>query len=366
MPCASTRSPRSRHTRCARDDSAGTVTLEHRRARRSPSGSTRSASTSTAPTARPSSRRPPTETAGRGRTPRSTTPSPSAAAVRQEDAFFGLGEKTGRHNRRGRDFTIWNTDVLDPYLSLEFTAGLDPDDPRADRTSTEFDPYYVTIPFFYHQSRPSGAMSASFVDNGYRSHLDFAGREEYAVQVEGGQYTEYVFAGPSMADILEAYTWLTGRMAVPPLWALGYHQCRWFRYDQDGIEDARRPTPRARHPVRRHVAGHRVHGRLPGLHLGPRLVPRPAGDAEAVVRQRVQGHHDHRPRREVRPGLPGLRPGGRGGRAVPHRGRRRLHRPGVARQHRVPGLRDPGGARLVGRAQRRRTSRPAWRGSGTT
>ncbi len=156
---------------------------------------------------------------------------------RQEDAFFGLGEKTGRFNRRGRTFTNWNTDVLDPYLSLEFTAGLDPDDPRADRTSTEYDPYYVTIPFFYHQSGPSGAMSASFVDNGYRSHVDFAGLEEYAVQVEGGQYVEYVFAGPSMAEILEAYTWLTGRMAVPPLWALGYHQCRWLRYDQDEVED---------------------------------------------------------------------------------------------------------------------------------
>jgi alpha-glucosidase len=34
---------------------------------------------------------------------------------RQEDAIFGLGEKTGRHNRKGRDFTMWNTDVLSPY-----------------------------------------------------------------------------------------------------------------------------------------------------------------------------------------------------------------------------------------------------------
>ena len=25
-------------------------------------------------------------------------------------------------------------------------------------------------------------------------------------------------------------------MALPPLWALGYHQCRWFRYTQDEVE----------------------------------------------------------------------------------------------------------------------------------
>ena len=39
-----------------------------------------------------------------------------------------------------------------------------------------------------------------------------------------------------MPDILEAYTWLTGRAAPPPLWALGYHQCRWFDYTQDAVE----------------------------------------------------------------------------------------------------------------------------------
>jgi len=51
---------------------------------------------------------------------------------RQEDAIFGLGEKSGRHNRKGRDFTMWNTDVLSPFETLEFTAGKAPDDPRGD------------------------------------------------------------------------------------------------------------------------------------------------------------------------------------------------------------------------------------------
>ncbi len=155
---------------------------------------------------------------------------------RPDDAFFGLGEKTGRFNRRGRDFTQWNTDVLDPYLSEEFTAGRGPDDLRSDRTSTEYDPYYMTIPLLYHQAGPGGAMSASFVDNGYRSFVDLTGEDEFTMRYEGGQYTEYVFGGPTMAGILEAYTWLTGRMAVPPVWALGYHQCRWFDYDQDSFE----------------------------------------------------------------------------------------------------------------------------------
>src|SRR3954465_1912344 len=87
---------------------------------------------------------------------------------RPEDPIYGLGEKTGRHNRRRRDFTLWNTDVLDPNATPEFTAGLPASDPRATVTSTEFDPYYVSIPFFHHQHHETGAIAGSFVDNGYR------------------------------------------------------------------------------------------------------------------------------------------------------------------------------------------------------
>ncbi|MEA2381134.1 MAG: alpha-glucosidase [Solirubrobacteraceae bacterium] len=155
---------------------------------------------------------------------------------RPEDAVYGLGEKTGRHNRRRRDFTLWNTDVLNSNATAEFIAGLPPGDPRADVTSTEFDPYYVAIPFFHHQDHESGAVAGSFVDNGYRAAYEFSRPEEYRIHFAGGQYTEYVFAGPDMPDVLRAYTDLTGRIAPPPLWALAYHQCRWFRYTQEAIE----------------------------------------------------------------------------------------------------------------------------------
>jgi alpha-glucosidase len=155
---------------------------------------------------------------------------------RHEDAIFGLGEKGGRHNRRGRDFTMWNTDVLSPAETQEFTVDKEPDDPRGDVLSVDFDPFYVTIPFFYHQSYPAGTMAGSFVDNGYRGWYEFSEPEQYRISFRGGQYTEYIFAGPDMPTILAAYTWLTGRMALPPLWALGYHQCRWFDYSQEAVE----------------------------------------------------------------------------------------------------------------------------------
>ena len=155
---------------------------------------------------------------------------------RPADAVYGLGEKTGRSNRRGRDLVLWNVDVLDPRTSGVAAAGRAEGDPRADPRGTEFDPYYVSIPFFYHLDSASGAMAASFVDNPCRARYDFSAPGEYSIRFDGGQYVEYVFAGPRMPDILAAYTWLTGRLAVPPMWSLGYQQCRWAAYTQADVE----------------------------------------------------------------------------------------------------------------------------------
>ena len=78
----------------------------------------------------------------------------------------------------------------------------------------------MSVPFFHHQRYPHGQMSASFVDNGYRGHYEFSPANEYRITFDGGQYTEYIFAGPHMPAILRSYTDLTGRMQLPPIWAL--------------------------------------------------------------------------------------------------------------------------------------------------
>ncbi|MEY4367630.1 MAG: hypothetical protein RLZ28_1045 [Actinomycetota bacterium] len=151
------------------------------------------------------------------------------------DAVYGLGEKAGRQNRRGRSFTLWNTDVLSPDASGEFTKDYAESDPRSDNTSSEFDPFYISIPFFYAQTDATSAVMGSFLDNPYRGFYDFTSHSEYQIHFDGGQYTEYIFAGPTISGILTKYTELTGRADLPPMWALGYHQCRWHKYTQADV-----------------------------------------------------------------------------------------------------------------------------------
>lgn len=152
------------------------------------------------------------------------------------DSIFGLGQKTGTADRRGRNFTMWNTDILQPNV-LEDNRLVESEQAQHG-SSTSYDPYYSSTPFFYHSQGEGdrALMAGFFIDNSYKGRFEFEHRSFYRYQFEGGQYTEYLFAGPEMPQILEAYTNLTGRMKAPPLWSLGVHQCRFQDYTQKDVQ----------------------------------------------------------------------------------------------------------------------------------
>ena len=132
---------------------------------------------------------------------------------------YGLGEKTGPLDRRGRHLVFRNTDPL---------AG------GGDYTP-DSDPLYQSIPFFIGLRR--GQAHGVFLDNSHRLVIDLA-RDvagEYRLEADGGDMNLFLLAGPEMAQVLERYTWLTGRMPLPPRWTLGYHQCRWSYWPDDRV-----------------------------------------------------------------------------------------------------------------------------------
>ncbi|HEY9197372.1 MAG TPA: TIM-barrel domain-containing protein, partial [Mucilaginibacter sp.] len=125
-----------------------------------------------------------------------------------DEKFIGLGEKTGDLNRRGTSYTNWNTDAVDYGL----------------RT----DPLYKTFPFFI--GLHSGLTYGVFFDNTHKSYFDFGATTDEQMSwfgADGGDMNYYFFGAQGVAEIIKDYTWLTGRMELPPLWSLGYQQCRW-------------------------------------------------------------------------------------------------------------------------------------------
>ena len=123
------------------------------------------------------------------------------------DHFYGFGEKTGFLDKRGEKMEMWNTDVYAPH-------------------NPETDPLYQSIPFFI--TLREGKAHGIFFDNTGKTHFDLKSEKDtYSFKAEGGQIDYYVFAGPTMKDVLKQYTELTGTMPMPPKWALGYHQSRY-------------------------------------------------------------------------------------------------------------------------------------------
>jgi alpha-glucosidase len=134
-----------------------------------------------------------------------------------DEHYFALGDKTGPFDRRGQAFELWNTDS---YRFQEST-----------------DPLYKSIPFFL--SFRASAAAGVFLDNTWRSSFDFGkdAQDVYSFGAADGPLDYYVFAGPTPRDVVEQYTWLTGRPPLPPLWMLGFQQSRYTYAPEQRLMD---------------------------------------------------------------------------------------------------------------------------------
>ncbi|MBA3316581.1 MAG: DUF4968 domain-containing protein [Gemmatimonadales bacterium] len=124
-----------------------------------------------------------------------------------DERFFGLGEKTGDLDKRGKEWVLWNSD--------NFAYG------------AEHDPLYQSIPFFV--GLRGGRAYGVYLNNSARTTFNFgAGNHRYhSFAADQGPLDYFLIYGPSVRQVVTGYTELTGRMPMPPTWALGYQQSRW-------------------------------------------------------------------------------------------------------------------------------------------
>jgi alpha-glucosidase len=136
--------------------------------------------------------------------------------LQEGERFVGLGEVLGNLDKRGSGFTLNNTDT--------YKYG----DPRL--------PMYLNVPFFigiHHQH-----IYGLFFNNTFQTFFNFglSTPEFSSINAEGGDADYFFMYNNSVAGILEHYTSLTGRMPLPPLWSLGYHQSRCSYYPQENVK----------------------------------------------------------------------------------------------------------------------------------
>ncbi|MDO7906670.1 glycoside hydrolase family 31 protein [Paenibacillus sp. JX-17] len=130
--------------------------------------------------------------------------------------FYGLGEKASFLDKRGERYTNWNTDVFAPHMP-------------------EIEALYESIPLLIHMQE-GGSCYGIFLDNPGRTDFDMRSHSgAYSIACHTGEYDIYFIGGPDMKDVVSRYTALTGRISLPPKWAIGYHQSRYSYMNQHEV-----------------------------------------------------------------------------------------------------------------------------------
>lgn len=133
------------------------------------------------------------------------------------ESFYGMGDKPMHSNLKGKRVQNWATD--------EYAF------------SKDRDPIYKSIPFYIGLN--NNQAYGIFFDNSFRSFFDFC-HERHSVTsfwAQGGEMNYYFIYGPDMPQVVKSYTNLTGKPELPPMWALGYHQCKWSYYPESRVRE---------------------------------------------------------------------------------------------------------------------------------
>ncbi len=137
--------------------------------------------------------------------------------IQDGEAFYGLGDKPTDLNLKGRRFCNWG---MDEYGYKKDT-----------------DPLYKNIPIVY--GLHNGVAYGIFFDNSFKSYFDFGSERSHVFSfwAQGGEMNYYFIAGPNLMDVCERYTKLTGTPDMPPMWALGFQQCKWSYYPESRVKE---------------------------------------------------------------------------------------------------------------------------------
>jgi len=155
--------------------------------------------------------------------PRTSAVRPDGKAARvwmrlpPDEHYFGFGEKSGPLDKRGLSTVNWNTDAY------YYGSGTDP--------------LYQSIPFYL--AVRDGRAYGLFLDAPERSSFDVGNQERDTLSfgAESHRLDYYVIYGPYPKTVIRRFTRLTGRMPLPPQWAIGYQQCRYSYFPEVRVRE---------------------------------------------------------------------------------------------------------------------------------
>lgn len=133
-------------------------------------------------------------------------------------SLYGTGEAAGQLLRNGRRITAWNTDAY----------GYGDDAPSLYKSH----PWVLAV-------RADGSAFGVLADTTYRCVIDTAATkaDEIRFVADGPSFPVIIIEGTTPQDVVKELARLTGKMELPPIWAIGYHQCRYSYYPESRVRE---------------------------------------------------------------------------------------------------------------------------------
>jgi alpha-glucosidase len=133
-------------------------------------------------------------------------------------SFYGTGEVAGPLERSGTRVNFWNTDSF-----------------QYDTTNAQLYQSHPWVLAVLPDGRARGVLADSIRRGSARLTAGKGGAHALELAFEDEPFDLYVLEGEHPADVVRALGALVGRIAMPPSWALGYHQCRWSYTSADEV-----------------------------------------------------------------------------------------------------------------------------------
>ncbi|MDT0649912.1 TIM-barrel domain-containing protein [Autumnicola edwardsiae] len=129
--------------------------------------------------------------------------------------LYGTGEVIGDLRRNNTDVTLWNTDN---YEYAKFDG----------KQLYQAHPWILGV-------RPDGTSFGILADNSWRQEIVLD--DDAEIISEGPAFRVVVIEKENPQEVMKTLADLTGTMAMPPLWALGYQQSRYSYYPDTAVEE---------------------------------------------------------------------------------------------------------------------------------
>ncbi|HZC36385.1 MAG TPA: TIM-barrel domain-containing protein, partial [Chthoniobacterales bacterium] len=140
--------------------------------------------------------------------------SEATIAVDPGTSLYGTGEVRPPMLRNGTQVDFWNTNN---YLYLG-----------------NHRPLYQSAPWVLAVNRDGSAFGV-YADTSWRTTVNLQSMIQFTS--DGPPFRVIVIRGSSPQEVLTRMANFTGRIELPPLWALGYQQCRYSYYPESRVKE---------------------------------------------------------------------------------------------------------------------------------